>query len=55
MRQKNKTKQNKKKCPLSILSSLSQGYFLVSVAVFVTQVVHIRRHMLFPDTFSDDF
>ena len=27
----------REKCPLSILSSLSQGYFLVSIAVLVTQ------------------
>ena len=60
---KNKKKQKKKKkkenneaiqvfrdkCPLSILSSLSQGYVLVSAAVPVTQFVHSRRHMLFPD------
>ena len=34
---------------------LSQGYVLVSVAVLVTQFVHNRRHMLFPDIFSRDF
>ena len=38
------------KCPLSILSSLSQGYLLVSIAVLVTQFVYSRRHMLFPGT-----
>ena len=39
-------------CPLSILPSLSQGYFLVSVAVHVAQFVHNRQHMLLPDVFQ---